>query len=125
MLVDMSSRDLDFPHRGLQTIPFAGGELRAERLEVNRLVVLVPTEGLDGNELARQIWSLAEDCELQVLLLSTLSVDAQAGSESVVRLRLATTYCPTIPNANNGPLWEMMRGERADPREPSPMAALQ
>ncbi|HEY3342924.1 MAG TPA: hypothetical protein VGK81_12935, partial [Anaerolineae bacterium] len=64
------------------------GAVNAQRLEVNRLIVLVPDQGADGNELARQVWQLAAPCELPVLFVCALG--AEGCRESAVRLRMAT-----------------------------------
>lgn len=57
-------------------------------MTVDRLIVLVPSQGADGVELARRIWALASPCELRVVLLC--AIDADANRESAARLRLAT-----------------------------------
>jgi hypothetical protein len=64
------------------------GELETTRVEVSRLIVLVPDHGVYGMELARRIWSLAAPCELKVLFLCAL--ETETAQESAMRLRLAT-----------------------------------
>lgn len=91
--------------RNVEPVLYNPGETRsevnghvAERMDVRRLIVLVPAEGADGVELARRVWALAAPCELPVVLLCLLGVgehDEGAGRddesrESAARLRLAT-----------------------------------
>lgn len=64
------------------------GELQTTRMDVRRLIVLVPDQGADGNQLARQVWTLAAPCQLQVLFLCAPESDAY--QESTVYLRLIT-----------------------------------
>jgi hypothetical protein len=63
-------------------------ELETTKMELSRLIVLVPAEGAYGIELARRIWALAGPCELKVLFLCVLGQDLH--NESAVRLRLST-----------------------------------
>jgi hypothetical protein len=66
-------------------------QLVAERVDAQRLLVLVPDAGLDANELARQVWALAAPCELHVHFLCVLQAGADhAGHDAAMRLRLAT-----------------------------------
>ena len=64
------------------------GELQTTRMEVRRLIVLVPDQGADGNSLAQQVWTLAAPCQLQVLFLCAPESDAY--QESTIYLRLIT-----------------------------------
>ena len=66
----------------------ASCEMNTQRLDVRRLVVLVPDHGADGNELAHRVWELAAPCELRVLFICALGADGSR--ESAMRLRLAT-----------------------------------
>lgn len=84
----MSARDVELRRAGPEGLRPAGSELHVQRLEVNRLLVLVPDEGADGNELARQVWALAAPCELPVLFVCALG--AHVNRESAMRLRMAT-----------------------------------
>lgn len=52
-----------------------------------RLVVLIPENELDENELARRLWRMAAPGALQVFLLS---LSPEPGSEAYLRMRLAT-----------------------------------
>jgi hypothetical protein len=75
----------------------SGGHV-AERMDVQRLIVLVPDEGADGVNLARKIWALAAPCELSVLFVRFLGMEKDDSGaardaesrESAARLRLAT-----------------------------------
>ena len=64
------------------------GELQTTKLDVRRLIVLVPDQGADGNSLAQQIWALAAPCQLQVFFLCAPESDTY--QESAIYLRLIT-----------------------------------
>jgi len=64
------------------------GELQTTRMEVRRLIVLVPDQGADGNSLAQQVWTLAAPCQLQVFFLC--APESDAFQESAIYLRLIT-----------------------------------
>lgn len=73
---------------GLASIRPVANEIKSTRMEVGRLVVLVPDRDTYGIELARRVWALAEPCELKVLLLC---VPGQGASqEPTILLRLIT-----------------------------------
>ncbi len=64
------------------------GEYHLTRMDVNRLLVLVPDQGAYGIELAQRVWALAAPCGLDVLFLSVpISGTAQ---EPALLLRLIT-----------------------------------
>ncbi len=63
-------------------------ELQSTRMEVSRLVVLVPDHDTYGIELARRVWALAEPCGLEVLFLCVPG--PSASQESAIQLRLIT-----------------------------------
>lgn len=84
----MSGRHVNLQNAGRPGSRTGDGEVQSSRQDVRRLVVLVPDQGADGVDLARQIWALAEPCELPVLFLCALKGgDAR---EAAARLRLAT-----------------------------------
>ena len=64
------------------------GELQTTRMDVRRLIVLVPDQGTDGNSLAQQVWTLAAPCQLQVFFLC--APESDAFQESAIYLRLIT-----------------------------------
>jgi hypothetical protein len=64
------------------------GDLQTTRMDVRRLIVLVPDQGADGNSLAQQVWTLAAPCQLPVLFLC--APESDAFQESAVYLRLIT-----------------------------------
>ena len=91
--------------RNVEPVRYNSGETRlevskhvSERMDVKRLIVLVPDEGANGVDLARKVWALAAPCELQVVLLCLLGVEDHhdgigrdnESRESAARLRLAT-----------------------------------
>jgi hypothetical protein len=84
----MSGRDLQLQRHEPAGLRPEGSAVNVQRLEVNRLIVLVPDQGADGNELARQVWTLAAPCELSVLFVCVPGTDGNR--ESAARLRMAT-----------------------------------
>ncbi len=72
--------------RGLTLPGSEDAQLQATRMEVSRLVVLVPDHDTYGIELARRVWALAEPCELGVLFLCVPGTGATQESATLLRL---------------------------------------
>jgi hypothetical protein len=99
------------PGRALATPPPDGVPFFRDRVIVNRLIVLVPERGIEGNELARRIWALAAPCELKVVFLCALGADTDGSSERepAMRLRLAT-LASLIRDERVDVSWQVMTG---------------
>ena len=76
-------------NRSAQQLIAASKRLHQDALALTRLIVLVPSRGINHNAMAHRIWSLASPCQINVLFLS-LSNKAGAEEEDDTRIHLAT-----------------------------------
>ncbi|MCL4506392.1 MAG: hypothetical protein M1140_10265 [Chloroflexi bacterium] len=67
--------------------------LERDYLAITRLLVLVPTRGIDNLALARYVWSLSRPCRIPVVFVGLSR--RRSEDESAARLRLATLAAMT------------------------------